>query len=40
MSQRPQSPSNDHSGLWFWMLLMGLLIPAIFGIAVYLSPGV
>ncbi len=36
MSQ--QSPSDDNVGFLIGMILFSVLIPALFGIAVYLSP--
>lgn len=36
MSERPV---NDNGGFWLGMVLFSVLIPALFGIAVALSPG-
>ena len=37
MSQQSKSP-NDDAGFMIAMILFSVLIPALFGIAVYLSP--
>lgn len=33
-----QQPKNDNAGFMIGMVLFSVLIPALFGIAVYLSP--
>jgi hypothetical protein len=34
-----EHPVNDNGGFWIGMVLFSVLIPALFGIAVALSPG-